>query len=214
MRRTFKILGISLVFAIFILSISFASPFPKNFQDRQRILIIERERPSFSYSFQFSQELQNMIRERNRIQAEIRVLLRQEKVDFEKLQQNLLRLRELDNKIFEELKKDLLNNLDKSLRLRNEQKQKFSQVLDKYLGEIRNLGIELQNKNLELRSLSLEDKEKRSKLMEEILRLRIRIREMRTEMFREMKQVLDANQFRVLQSLLLQYNIKLRVNIF
>lgn len=212
MKKFFRVLGIALIFAIFVLSVAFASPLPKNFQERQRVFIIERKRPTFNYTFQFSQELQNMIRERNRIQAEIRVLLRQEKIDSEKLQQSLLKLRELDNKIFEELKKDLLNNLDKNLGLRNEQRQKFSQALDKYLGEIRNLKTELQNKNLELRSLGPEDKEKQSLLREEILRLRLRIREKRAEMLREMEQILDAYQFRVFQNLLLKYNI--RVNIF
>lgn len=214
MKNFIKVLGVSLILAIFVLSISFASPFPRNFQGRYRVSIIEREKPAFSYSFQFSQELHNLVRERNRIQSEIEFLLRQEKIDSERLQQSLLKLRDLDNKIFEESKKELLKIIDKNLKLRNEQSQRLSQVLDKYLGEIRNLRIELQNKNLELRSLSPEDKEKQSMLREEIYKLRLRIREKRTEMFRELRQILDANQLRMLQRLLLQYNIKLRINIF
>ncbi len=211
MESLVKIVALGLVLILLLISVSFAGPFQKGLYERQRVFIIEREKPVFKYTFQLSQELRNLIKERSRIQAQIKFLLRQGELDFEKLQQNLSQLRELESKIFEEFKKDLLKNLERVLRLKNEQKQKVSQIIDKYLSEIRNLRIRLQEKNLEARTLSPQDKEKQSQIKEEIQKLKTEIKEKRAEMLKELKEILDGKQFKELQRWLLRCNIRVKV---
>ncbi len=51
---------------------------------KERIMILDRNRYTYERGVPVSQDLQNLLRERNRIQAEIHLPLREEKIDSEK----------------------------------------------------------------------------------------------------------------------------------
>ncbi|MGC9001748.1 MAG: Spy/CpxP family protein refolding chaperone [Dictyoglomus sp.] len=178
---------------------------------RERIRVIERDRLMLQNSLQFSQEFRNLIRERDRIQAQIQLLLRSGKVNSDELQKYLTQLEDIENKLFAEFKKNLINNLSNALKLKEEQRQKVAEILNKYMDDIRNLRIELRNKNLEMRALGINEQSKQREIKDKIQKLRNEIREKRTAMLNELKQVLDQNQLRILTRIMWRYNIKIKV---
>lgn len=203
MRKIIKIFAVILVISVMFLSFSYASPFRGN-----PLVVNERTR------LQFSQEYRNLIRERDRIEAQIRLLLRSGKVDSEELQKYLGKLKDLDDKIYAKFKKDLIDNLSKVLKLKEEQKQKVEDLLNKYLDEIRSLRIQLRDKNLEMRALEVSQQDRQKELREEIYKIKNEIREKQRTMFKELKQVLDQEQFRILVRLMQRYNIRIRIKVF
>ncbi len=203
MRKIIKIFAVILVISVMFLSFSYASPFRGN-----PLVVKERTR------LQFSQEYRNLIRERDRIEAQIRLLLRSGKVDSEELQKYLGKLKDLDDKIYAKFKKDLIDNLSKVLKLKEEQKQKVEDLLNKYLDEIRSLRIQLRDKNLEMRALEENQQDRQKELREEIYKIKNEIRDKQKTMFKELKQVLDQEQFRILVRLMQRYNIRIRIKVF
>jgi len=146
MKKVVKILGVVLVLLTIMLAFSYASSFRSTpVVQRERIRVIERDRLMLQNSLQFSQEFRNLIRERDRIQAQIQLLLRSGKVNSDELQKYLTQLEDIENKLFAEFKKDLINNLSNALKLKEEQRQKVAEILNKYMDDIRNLRIELRN---------------------------------------------------------------------
>ncbi|MGB9810257.1 MULTISPECIES: Spy/CpxP family protein refolding chaperone [Dictyoglomus] len=212
MKKVVKILGVVLVLLTMMLAFSYASSFRSTpMVQRERIRVIERDRLMLQNSLQFSQEFRNLIRERDRIQAQIQLLLRSGKVNSDELQKYLTQLEDIENKLFAEFKKDLINNLSNALKLKEEQRQKVAEILNKYMDDIRNLRIELRNKNLEMRALGINEQSKQREIKDKIQKLRNEIREKRTAMLNELKQVLDQNQFRILTRIMWRYNIKIKV---
>lgn len=203
MRKIIKIFAVILVISVMFLSFSYASPFRGN-----PLVVNERTR------LQFSQEYRNLIRERDRIEAQIRLLLRSGKVDSEELQKYLGKLKDLDDKIYTKFKKDLIDDLSKVLKLKEEQIQKVEDLLNKYLDEIRNLRIQLRDKNLEMRTLEENQQDRQKELREEIYKIKNEIRDKQKTMFKELKQVLDQEQFRILVRLMQRYNIRIRIKVF
>ncbi|MGB9767978.1 MAG: Spy/CpxP family protein refolding chaperone [Dictyoglomus turgidum] len=212
MKKVVKILGVVLVLLTMMLAFSYASSFRSTpMVQRERIRVIERDRLMLQNSLQFSQEFRNLIRERDRIQAQIQLLLRSGKVNSDELQKYLTQLEDIENKLFAEFKKDLINNLSNALKLKEEQRQKVAEILNKYMDDIRNLRIELRNKNLEMRALGINEQSKQREIKDKIQKLKNEIREKRTAMLNELKQVLDQNQFRILTRIMWRYNIKIKV---
>lgn len=212
MKKVVKTLGVVLVLLTMMLAFSYASSFRSTpMVQRERIRVIERDRLMLQNSLQFSQEFRNLIRERDRIQAQIQLLLRSGKVNSDELQKYLTQLEDIENKLFAEFKKDLINNLSNALKLKEEQRQKVAEILNKYMDDIRNLRIELRNKNLEMRALGINEQSKQREIKDKIQKLRNEIREKRTAMLNELKQVLDQNQFRILTRIMWRYNIKIKV---
>ncbi|ACI18856.1 Spy/CpxP family protein refolding chaperone [Dictyoglomus thermophilum] len=203
MRKIIKIFAVILVILVMFLSFSYASPFRGN-----PLILKERTR------LQFSQEYRNLIRERDRIEAQIQLLLRSGKVDSEELQKYLGKLKDLDDKIYTKFKKDLIDDLSKVLKLKEEQIQKVEDLLNKYLDEIRNLRIQLRDKNLEMRTLEENQQDRQKELREEIYKIKNEIRDKQKTMFKELKQVLDQEQFRILVRLMQRYNIRIRIKVF
>ncbi|MCX7721315.1 MAG: hypothetical protein N2Z64_08580 [Dictyoglomus thermophilum] len=203
MRKIIKIFAVILVILVMFLSFSYASPFRGN-----PLIVKERTR------LQFSQEYRNLIRERDRIEAQIQLLLRSGKVDSEELQKYLGKLKDLDDKIYTKFKKDLIDDLSKVLKLKEEQIQKVEDLLNKYLDEIRNLRIQLRDKNLEMRTLEENQQDRQKELREEIYKIKNEIRDKQKTMFKELKQVLDQEQFRILVRLMQRYNIRIRIKVF
>jgi len=203
MRKIIKIFAVILVILVMFLSFSYASPFRGN-----PLIVKERTR------LQFSQEYRNLIRERDRIEAQIQLLLRSGKVDSEELQKYLGKLKDLDDKIYTKFKKDLIDDLSKVLKLKEEQIQKVEDLLNKYLDEIRNLRIQLRDKNLEMRTLEVSQQDRQKELREEIYKIKNEIRDKQKTMFKELKQVLDQEQFRILVRLMQRYNIRIRIKVF
>lgn len=212
MKKVVKILGVILVLLTLILSFSYAYPFRSvPMVERERIRVIERDRLMLQNRLQFSQEFRNLIREKDRIQAQIQLLLRSGKVNSDELQKYLSQLKDIEDKLYAEFKKNLINSLSNALKLKEEQKQKVAEILNKYIDDIRNLRIELRNKNLEIRTLGTNEQNKQKEIKDEIQKLRNEIREKRTAMLNELRQVLDQNQFRILTRLMWRYNIKIKV---
>lgn len=212
MRKVVKILGVILVLLTLILSFSYAYSFRSvPMVERERIRVIERDRLMLQNRLQFSQEFRNLIREKDRIQAQIQLLLRSGKVNSDELQKYLSQLKDIEDKLYAEFKKNLINSLSNALKLKEEQKQKVAEILNKYIDDIRNLRIELRNKNLEIRTLGTNEQNKQKEIKDEIQKLRNEIREKRTAMLNELRQVLDQNQFRILTRLMWRYNIKIKV---
>ncbi|MEN3012544.1 MAG: hypothetical protein ABDH34_06670 [Dictyoglomus thermophilum] len=203
MRKIIKIFAVILVISVMFLSFSYASPFRGN-----PLIVNERTR------LQFSQEYRNLIRERDRIEAQIRLFLRSGKVDSEELQKYLGKLKDLNDKIYAKFKKDLIDDLSKVLKLKEEQKQKVEDLLNKYLDEIRSLRIQLRDKNLEMRALEENQQDRQKELREEIYKIKNEIRDKQKTMFKELKQVLDQEQFRILVRLMQRYNIRIRIKVF
>ncbi len=212
MKKTVKILRVILVLLTTILTFSYATPFRSApMVERERIRVIEKDRLMIQNRLQFSQEFRNLIREKDRIQAQIQLLLRSGKVSSDDLQKHLNQLKEIKDKLYVEFKKNFINNLSNALKLREEQKQKVAEILNKYMDDIRNLRIELRNKNLEMKALGTNEQSKQKEIKDEIQQLRNEIKEKRTAMLNELKQVLDQNQFRILTRLMWRYNIRIKV---
>lgn len=203
MRKIVKIFAVILVISVMFLSFSYASPF-------KGAPLMEKERTRL----QFSQEYRNLIRERERVEAQIQLLLRSGKINSEELQKYLGKLKDLDDEMYTKYKKDLIDNLSKVLKLKEEQSQKVEDLLNKYLDEIRNLRIQLRDKNLEMRTLEENQQDKEKELREEIYKIKNEIREKQRTMFKELKQVLDQEQFRILVRLMQRYNIRIRIKVF
>ena len=203
MRKIIKIFAVILVLSAMFLSFSYASPFKG-----APLMVKERTR------LQFSQEYRNLIRERDRIEAQIQLLLRSGKVNSDELQKYLGRLKDLDDEIYTKYKKDLIDNLSKVLKLKEEQRQKVEDLLNKYLDEIRNLRIQLRDKSLEMRTLEGNQQDRQKELREEIYKLRNEIRDKQKAMLQELRQILDQEQFRVLVRLMQSYNVRVRIRVF
>jgi DNA repair exonuclease SbcCD ATPase subunit len=208
MKRLKYVVGILIIFSL-ISSIIFASPNYKGpMLYKERIMILDRNRYTYERGVPVSQDLQNLLRERNRIQAEIQLLLREEKIDSEKLQQKIKELKNLNNKIYEEWKKNLLSFLDKNLKLKEDQKEKVKAIFDKYLDALKELRLQIREKTLQARALGNQDKEKLDQLKKEISDLRIKEKNMEKEMWKEISNVLDKAQVARLRYLLMIYNRK------
>lgn len=208
MKRLKYVVGILIIFSL-ISSIIFAAPNYKGpMLYKERIMILDRNRYTYERGVPVSQDLQNLLRERNRIQAEIHLLLREEKIDSEKLQQKIKELKNLNNKIYEEWKKNLLSFLDKNLKLKEEQKEKVKAIFDKYLDALKELRLQIREKTLQARALGSQDKEKLDQLKKEISDLRIKEKNMEKEMWKEISNVLDKAQVARLRYLLMIYNRK------
>uniref|UniRef100_A0A7C3RRN2 Uncharacterized protein n=1 Tax=Dictyoglomus thermophilum TaxID=14 RepID=A0A7C3RRN2_DICTH len=208
MKSLKYVVGI-LIILFLISNIIFATPNHKGpMLYREKVMILDRNRYTFGLGVLVSQDLQNLLRERNRIQAEIQLLLREEKIDSEKLQQNIKELKILNNKIYEEWKKNLLSFLDKSLKLKEEQKVKVKAILDKYFDALKELRLQIREKTLQARALGSQDKEKLEQLKKEIRELRIKEKDTKKEMWKEISNVLDKGDVARLRYLLMIYNRK------
>jgi len=208
MKRLKYVVGILIIFSL-ISSIILAAPNYKGpMLYKERIMILDRNRYTYERGVPVSQDLQNLLRERNRIQAEIQLLLREEKIDSEKLQQKIKELKNLNNKIYEEWKKNLLSFLDKNLKLKEDHKEKVKAIFDKYLDTLKELRLQIREKTLQARALGNQDKEKLDQLKKEISNLRVKEKNMEKEMWKEISNVLDKAQVARLRYLLMIYNRK------
>jgi len=95
----------------------------------------------------------------------------------------------LNNKIYEEWKKNLLSFLDKNLKLKEDQKEKVKAIFDKYLDALKELRLQIREKTLQARALGNQDKEKLDQLKKEISDLRIKEKNMEKEMWKKISNV-------------------------
>ncbi len=95
----------------------------------------------------------------------------------------------MNNKIYEEWKKNLLSFLDKNLKLKEDQKEKVKAIFDKYLDALKELRLQIREKTLQARALGNQDKEKLDQLKKEISDLRIKEKNMEKEMWKKISNV-------------------------
>ncbi|HOJ92037.1 MAG TPA: hypothetical protein PKW23_00025 [Dictyoglomaceae bacterium] len=207
--KVVKYVGALTVILLILLSLTFAyqgGTLQRSYPERNRIMLQEKDRLMVQRRVKISQELQDLLRERDRITAEMQLLLREEEVNTENLQGKLKALKEVEEKIFLQKKNNLMNALEKSLSLTKEQKEKVQVILENNLEQIRNLRNNLREKNLEMRALKVEESDKADQLKDEIKGIRNEIRKVQKNMWKEIREMLDRDQIKKLDSILSGYN--------
>ncbi|HOP94752.1 MAG: hypothetical protein WBH76_00535 [Dictyoglomaceae bacterium] len=207
--KVVKYVGALTVILLILLSLTFAyqgGTLQRSYPERNRIMLQEKDRLMVQRRVKISQELQDLLRERDRITAEMQLLLREEEVNTENLQGKLKALKEVEEKIFLQKKNNLMNALEKSLSLTKEQKEKVQVILENNLEQIRNLRNNLREKNLEMRALKVEESDKADQLKDEIKGIRNEIRKIQKNMWKEIREMLDRDQIKKLDSILSGYN--------